>query len=92
MEESLAAGFDPAFEDQYGNTLFHIACQNGNKRIAKLAIKYGGDMDAQNFKGNTGLHFLFAYGYPEIGEYFIEKGANEFIENEFGKHVRSGIR
>lgn len=64
---------DSVTPDQ-GNSLFHIACQNGNKRIAKLvnnlekslefpaafgvcsmtcckAIKYGGDMDAQNLKG-----------------------------------------
>ena len=103
-----------------GNRLFHVACQNGNKRICKLArdldeavmrlvlvlsswnqaqaIKYGGDMDAQNLKGkqpksreramlfmtqffavqgNTGLHFLFAYGYADIAEYFIEKALHE---------------
>ena len=26
-----------------------------------------------DFAGNTGLHFLFAYGYADIAEYFIEK-------------------
>jgi len=92
VEASLIAGFEPAYCDQFGNQLFHVACQNGNKRIAKLAIKYGGDMDAQNFKGNTGLHFLFAYGFPEIAEYFIEKGAIENIPNEVGKTAREGIR
>jgi len=92
VEASLAAGFDPNWEDQFGNSLFHVACQNGIKRIAKLAIKYGGDMDAQNLKGNTGVHFLFAYGYQEIGEYFIEKGASDEIVNELGKNCRTGIR
>ena len=28
---------------------------------------------ARNSRGNTGLHFLFAYGYADIAEYFIEK-------------------
>lgn len=92
VEAALVDGFDPCFEDTFGNTIFHIACQNGNKRIAKLAIKYGGDMDARNLKGNTGLHFLFAYGYPEIAEYFIEKGADENVLNEAGKTAREGIR
>lgn len=78
--------------DSFGNTLFHVACQNGNKRIAKAAIKYGGHMDAQNGKGNTGLHFLLAYGYPEIAEYFVEKGAREDVPNEMGKTAREGIR
>lgn len=92
VEASLVAGFPPDYADSFGNTLFHVACQNGNKRVAKLVIKYGGDMDAANGKGNTGIHFLFAYGYAEIAEYFIEKGANENIQNEAGKLPREGIR
>jgi len=88
----LAAGFDPNFVDTFGNSLFHVACQNGIKRIAKLAIKYGGDMDSVNLKGNTGVHFLFAYGYPEVGEYFLEKGASDRVLNEVGKNCREGIR
>lgn len=92
VEASLASGFDPCHADSFGNTLFHVACQNGNKRIAKLAIKYGGDMDCQNLKGNTGVHFLFSYGYADIGEYFIEKGASGCILNEVGNNPRQGIR
>ncbi|CAE8616868.1 unnamed protein product [Polarella glacialis] len=92
VEACLVAGFDPNFQDSFGNTLFHVSCQNGNKRIAKLAIKYGGDMDAQNVKGHTGLHFLFSYGYPDIAEYFIEKGADDSIQNDFGKTPEEGIR
>lgn len=88
----MAAGFDPSYVDSFGNSLFHVACQNGNKRIAKLAIKYGGDMDAQNSKGNTGVHFLFTYGYAEIGDYFIEKGASDDILNDENKPPREGIR
>lgn len=92
VETSLAAGFDPNWTDSFGNTLFHVASQNGIKRICKLAIKYGGDMDSQNLKGNTGVHFLYAYGYQDIGEYFIEKGASDQILNEVGKNCREGIR
>jgi ankyrin repeat protein len=92
VEASLAAGFDPYYVDSFGNTLFHVACQNGNKRIAKLAIKYGGDMDAQNLRGNTGVHFLFSYGYADIAEYFIEKGASDKLLNDQGNPPRAGIK
>ncbi len=36
------------FKDATGNTLFHIACQNGNKRIAKLCLRRGAAINAQN--------------------------------------------
>jgi len=92
VEDALVAGFSSNYADSYGNTLFHIACQNGRRRVAKLVVKYGCDMNAQNLKGNTGLHFLFAYGYPEIAEYFIAKGADENIRNALRNPAREGIR
>jgi len=92
VEKALIAGFNPQSEDAFGNSLFHVACQNGNKRIAKLAAKYGADMDAINSKGNTGLHFLFSFGYPDVAEYFIEKGANDQIKNASGMTCREGLK
>lgn len=92
VESALLAGFVPNYADSYGNTAFHIACQNGQRRIAKLMVKYGCEMNRQNMKGNTGLHFLFAYGYPDIAEYFLKKGADEFIRNALGKGARAGIK
>lgn len=54
-----------------GNTLFHIACQNGNKKIAKLAVKYGGDMNKPNKKVSF-LHrlrqFISPGPAPDIAE------------------------
>lgn len=92
VEAALLGGFRPNYKDSYGNTIFHIACQNGQRRIAKLVVKYGCDMNIQNQKGNTGLHFLFAYGYPDIAEYFLKKGADESIKNSCGKAAREGIK
>lgn len=91
VQAALESGFNPTYSDKFGNTLFHVACQNGNKRVGKLAIKFGGHMDAQNKKGNTGVHFLFTYNYPELGEYFISKGANPHVKNHVGNDVRAGI-
>lgn len=92
VEAALMAGLSPNCVDDYENTLFHVACQNGNKKVAKLVVKYGCNMNAKNSKGNTGLHFLFSYGYPELAEYFISKGANENACNSAGRTARQGIK
>lgn len=91
VENFLSRGFNADTQDEHGNALFHVACQNGNKPMAKLAIKYGGDMDRQNLKGNTGLHFLYAFKYEEIAGYFEEKGANRNIKNVKGKYCHEGL-
>ncbi|KAG2529429.1 hypothetical protein BBO99_00007006 [Phytophthora kernoviae] len=60
--------------DAFGNTLLSIACQNGLKRIAKLALRRGANINKQNNRGNTALHFCFAYGYGDsLGAYLISK-------------------
>lgn len=53
---------------------------------------FSGDMNAQNKRGNTGLHFLFAYGYSEIAEYFIEKGADPNVQNDSKLACRGGLK
>lgn len=48
--------------DKHGNTILIIACQNGNKRILKAALRRGADVNAANASGNTALHFCYAFG------------------------------
>ena len=50
-------------KDDQGNTMLHIASQNGSKRMVKLCLRYWADVDARNNNGNTPLHFAFGYGY-----------------------------
>jgi ankyrin repeat protein len=52
--------------DDNGNTLLHIAAQNGQKRIVKLCLRYGFSVNAQNHHGNTPLHFASGFGYKEV--------------------------
>ncbi|KAL4160264.1 hypothetical protein PRNP1_000835 [Phytophthora ramorum] len=78
--------------DAFGNTLLSIACQNGLKRIAKLALRRGANINCQNNRGNTALHFCFAYGYGDsLGAYLISKGADTTIENDDGVVCYYGI-
>ncbi len=40
----------------------------------------------------TPLHFCFAYGYAELGEYLMEKGAADAgIRNHFGLTCHEGL-
>lgn len=78
--------------DAFGNTLLSIACQNGLKRIVKLALRRGANINSQNIRGNTALHFCFAYGYGDsLGAYLISKGADTTIENDEGRVCFYGI-
>ncbi len=65
----------------------------GKKRVAKMVLRLGADINAQNKRGHTCLHYCFAYNYEELGEYLISKGADETILNELGatcREVESG--
>ncbi|KAL9187668.1 hypothetical protein ACHAXT_006046 [Thalassiosira profunda] len=72
------------YADDSGNTLLHIACQNGNKRIAKLCLRRGADSNARNLNGNSCLHFAFGYGFSDLGDYIVSKGADDSLRNAEG--------
>ena len=69
-----------------------VACQNGLKRIAKLAMRHECDLNAQNLAGNTALHFCFMYGFgDELSTYLLSKGADSSIKNK-ARLARSRLR
>ncbi|KAH8076603.1 hypothetical protein JL721_616 [Aureococcus anophagefferens] len=59
------------------------ACQN-EKAVVKYLLRRGADINAQNFKGNSSLHFAFGYRYEDLGNYLLSKGANAELTNEDG--------
>lgn len=79
------------FVDESGNSLLHICCQNGNKRIAKLCLRKGSDINKQNNNGQTCLHYAFGYGFEELGDYLITKGADDSIVNIDGLTCYEGL-
>ncbi|TMW63539.1 hypothetical protein Poli38472_002480 [Pythium oligandrum] len=88
----LDQGISVNSKDAHGNTILSIACQNGLKRMAKLALRRGANINSQNNRGNTALHFCFAYGYGDsLGEYLISKGADTRIGNDDGLVCYEGI-
>lgn len=92
IEKLLDRGIPINVRDMYGNTLLVIACQNGNKRIAKSVLRRGADINARNHKGNTPLHYCYTYGYGDtLGQYLIKKGADPSLRNNAGRPVMEGI-
>jgi ankyrin repeat protein len=77
--------------DKFGNTLLHIACQNGNKSISKLLLRNGASINAQNSNGQTPLHYSFAFGFKGLGEYLITKGADDSVLNKDGYTCYEGL-
>ena len=51
------------YTDDVGNTLLMLCCQNGNKRMVKVCLRKGCDMDKHNCNGHTCLHYAFGYGF-----------------------------
>lgn len=92
VQQYLESGFPVNSRDKNGNTLLSIACQNGNKRVAKAALRQGADINSQNDKGNSPLHFCFSYGFGEsLGAYLISKGADTTVRNRAGLTCYEGI-
>lgn len=92
VERLLDKGIPVNVRDMNGSTILIIACQNGNKRLAKIALRRGGNINVQNYKGNTPLHYCYNYGYgDQLGQYLISKGADPYLRNKAGHLCYDGI-
>ena len=81
--EALQKGFPVDTRDAKGNTLLLVASQNGQKRISKLCLRQGADINAQNsISGNTALHYSFLYNHLSLFDYLLGKGADDNILNK----------
>ncbi|KAE9091866.1 hypothetical protein PF010_g18021 [Phytophthora fragariae] len=78
-------------KDATGNTLLSVACQNNNKRIAKLCLRRGADINTQNLNGQSLLHYCHEYGFHDLMEYLMEKGARDDLLNADGLTCYEGL-
>jgi hypothetical protein len=80
--------------DEHGNTLMHIAAQNGNLRIAKLLIEKGANPNHQNKQGQTPGHFAVAYQFYDFASWLFDKNGgngNDMILNMYGLGPYDGL-
>ena len=92
LRAALDAGFDLEATDEAGNTLLLVACQNVSRRAVEMCVERGANINAQNRAGNTPLHYAMAYD-PDgsLGEFLIDKGANDMLENKLGLSPYDGL-
>ena len=67
------------------------AAQNGNKRIAKLCLRRGANVNLPNNTGQTVLHYAYAYGFEDLAEYLKSKGADDRPKNADGLTCYEGL-
>ena len=91
LRELFKKGVPVDSRDRFGNTALIIACQNSHGKIVKMAVRYECDLDAQNKRGNSALHFSVAYGFQAISDFLIEHGARTDLANESGLTCYEGI-
>ena len=74
IQQYLDNGFAVDTEDEKGNTLLLVASQQVHKQIVELVLSRGANINHQNLKGNTALHYAMAYD-PEgaLGEFLISR-------------------
>ncbi|CAM9548952.1 unnamed protein product, partial [Pylaiella littoralis] len=85
LERMMDQGVPADVRDSHGNTVLIVACQNGHKRALKAALRHGADPNVVNTRGNTALHYCYAFGYGgSLGRYLMEKGADSSIRNRSG--------
>ncbi len=92
VEQMFSSGIPADTQDERGNTALSLSCQTGNKKMAKLCLRWGAKVNQQNLQGQTPLHFCFAYHYDELGAYLISKGGDDTILNYFGWSPYEGLR
>ena len=64
-----------------GNTFLIISTREGNKNITKFLCEEGCEINIQNFKGNTALHYAIANLFFDIVDILISFRAKEDIIN-----------
>ena len=62
--------------DDKGNTLLHVAAQNGQKRLAKTFLRIGVSLVSRNHDGRTPSELAHHFNFKELGDYLDGKVAN----------------
>ena len=80
--------------NEHGNTMLHVAAQNGNVKIAKLLVEKGANPNHQNKGGQTAGHFANAYQFYDFLSWLFDPnggGADDTLENMYGLGPYDGL-
>ena len=76
--------FDINNKDEDGNTLLILCAKNGLTQLASLLIENGADVNKQNNKGNTALHYAISLKHFTLADLLAKHNAREDVINIFG--------
>lgn len=72
--------------------LLHASAAARTSVMSDATTKTLVNVDHQNKKGNTALHFCFSFGFAALGEFIVEQGgANCYLTNEEGLTCYEGL-
>jgi len=91
LEEALDEDVNVDTTDEHGNSLIHLAVQQGNKRITKFLLRRGAKVNTQNLQGNSLLHYAYEYNFEELAEYLKGKGCDDSLLNAQGLTCYEGL-
>ncbi|XP_062917526.1 ankyrin repeat domain-containing protein 46 isoform X1 [Mobula hypostoma] len=77
----LESGFDPNIRDARGRSGLHVAAARGNVDICRLLHKFGADLLATDYQGNTALHLC---GHVDSIQFLVSNGLKIDICNHHG--------
>ena len=77
--------------DQYGNTLLVIAAQTNCAPVAMELLDRGADINAQNWRGQTALHFAMSFKFHQMADLLLTRGADRTVKNDWGMTPEEGI-
>ena len=94
LKAMLDAGSDVFVKNEAGDTLLIEAAKVDDIDLLHLLIARGGKqlLNAQNYEGNTALHYIFARGDPVSASFLIANGADESLKNMYGLSTREGVK
>jgi len=94
LNAMLDAGSDVFARNEGGNTLLIEAAKLDDMDMMHMLIAHGGKklLDAQNFEGNTALHFIFERNDAIGASFLVANGADENIVNMYGLPARDGVK
>ena len=76
--------FDINNKDEDGNTLLILCAKNGLIHLASLLLENGADVNKQNKKGNTALHYAISLKHFTLADLLTKYNAKEDVMNIFG--------
>ena len=82
--EAALKTFPIETRDSFGNTLITTAAQQNGRKMVKLLLRFHANINSQNGKGNTALHYACFFEYKELAVTLKKYGAKDNIKNADG--------